>query len=367
MPRKLSLYILLGAVALIGLLFFQVIQPFIFSLLFAAVLAVLFRPLYMRAVKLCFGWRRVAAGLTTALIVLLIILPLAGLLTMAGIQMFAFAGQVVAFVESPDDSELAEKLERLEQSRVVEAVRDAYAQLSDEQQDQFKTSASKAADGVVKMLYEKTIGLAGNVINFVVGFLIMTLAIYYFLADGEKVLGEFQRLSPLDEQEEAALFEQFGKVCRGIVMGSVVSALVQAILAGIGFAVAGIPNVWLLTVVTMFCALVPFVGAGSVCTAVSIFLVIEQRYVAAAIFFVYTLAIVTTSDNLIKAYVIGEHARLNPLIVLITVIGAMQLIGLWGIFVGPMVAAFFYALLEILRERQTDEQEQHDSADEVRL
>lgn len=353
MRQKLSLYILLGAITLIGLLFFQVIRPFLFSLLFAAVLAVLFRPAYSRVVRICFGWRRVAAGVTTALILLVIILPVAGALTMAGIQMFAFAGQVVEAVESPDDSELAEKIDRFQQSRAIESIRNAYSKLSNEQQEQLKKSASKAVDGLVRTLYERTIGLAGDVAGFVVGFLIMTLSLYYFLADGEKILREIQGLSPLDEEEEVALFEQFEKICRGVVMGSVVSALVQAVLAGVGFAFAGVPNIWLLMALTMFCAFIPFVGAFSVYTAISIVLVVEQRYLAAGLLFTYGVVVVSSSDNLIKAYVIGEHSKLNPLVVLITVIGAMQLIGLWGIFVGPMVAAFFYALLKILRDRQT--------------
>lgn len=65
--------------------------------------------------------------------------------------------------------------------------------------------------------------------------------------------------------------------------------------------------------------------------------------------------IVSTSDNVIKAKVIGDHSELNPLVVLMTVIGAMQFLELWGIFVGPMIAAFFNALLKILRERQRNE------------
>lgn len=357
MPRKLSLYVLLGAIGLIGLLFFQVIRPFIFSLLFAAVLAVLFCPLYARAVKACRGRARVAAGLTTALILLVIIVPVAVALAMAGFQMFDFATQVVKLVESPDDSKLATEIERLEQTRVVTTISQSYAQLSKKQQQQLKNSAAKAADGLAKQLYGKTIGLAGDVIDFAIGFLIMALAVYYFLADGEKILSEIQQLSPLQEEEELALFRQFEQVCRGVVMGSVVSGLVQAILAGAGFAVAGVPNVWLLMALTMFCAFIPFIGAFSVYASASVYLALGEQYLAAGLLFVWGVAIVSSSDNLIKAYIIGGQSKLNPLVVLITVIGAMQLIGLWGIFVGPMVAAFFYALLNILRERQRVEED----------
>ncbi len=351
MSKKLSLYILFATIALIGVLFFQVIQPFIFSLLFAAVLAVLFRPAYTAIKKICFGRRRVAAAVTTVLILLVIMLPLAGAMTMAGIQLYKLSQLVVEFVETPEESKLADELEKFKESRVATMLRDTYEDLSAEQQQQVKDAASKAGQSVIEPLYNKTVDLVGDAVTFVIGCVIMVMALYYFLADGESILQEVQRFSPLEASEETALFEQFEKVCRGVVMGSVVAGLVQAILAGIGFAVAGVPNVWLLMAITMFFSFIPFLGAGSVCIAVTIGLVIEQRYVAAGSLFVYSMAVVATSDNLIKAHVIGGESKLNPLVVLITVIGALQLIGLWGIFVGPMVAAFFYALLKIIRER----------------
>ena len=79
---------------------------------------------------------------------------------------------------------------------------------------------------------------------------------------------ETKRLSPLEDEDVQALFEQFEKVCRGVILGTVVSALAQAVLAGIGFAVAGVPNVLLLMAVTMFFSFIPFLGAGSVCFSV---------------------------------------------------------------------------------------------------
>ncbi|WP_145217322.1 AI-2E family transporter [Planctomycetes bacterium TBK1r] len=54
---------------------------------------------------------------------------------------------------------------------------------------------------------------------------------------------------------------------------------------------------------------------------------------------------------------IGNQAKLHPLVALVTVLGALKLMGLWGIFVGPMVAAFFYALLNITRDRVANQRQ----------
>jgi predicted PurR-regulated permease PerM len=384
---------LLATLVLIGVLFYQVIQPFIFSLLFATVLAVLFRPLYRR-VTIWLGNRpRVAAGVTTTGIMLLILLPLGGALVVAGFQLFDVTQDVAALLkaepiaeqlsdqlpeqrqttddgardsddvaEEEDESTIAKGIKQFEQSQFVKTVNEYYFDLSIQHRKRIESVSSQAADGFVKKVYERTVGLVGDAINSVIGLVVTALALYYMFADGQTMLRQAKDLLPLDDAEEDALIEQFGKVCRGVIIGTVVAALGQAIMAGIGFAVAGVPNVLLLMAVTMFFAFIPFVGAGSIVTLVSLWLFLDGRSVAAILLLTYGLLVVSTMDNLVRAWVIGSEAKMNPLVAFITVVGALQLIGLWGIFVGPLIAAFFYTLLRLLRERIVREEPKTSSA-----
>src|SRR5690606_16856884 len=114
-------------------------------------------------------------------------------------------------------------------------------------------------------------------------------------------------------------------------------------------------NVLLLMVVTMVFSFIPFMGAGSVVAIVSLWIALDGRYVAAGLLVAYGLVVVSTCDNVIRAYVIGSEAQMNPLVAFITVIGAIQLIGRWGVLVGPLVAALFYTLLKLLQGRLTYE------------
>jgi predicted PurR-regulated permease PerM len=66
---------------------------------------------------------------------------------------------------------------------------------------------------------------------------------------------------------------------------------------------------------------------------------------------VYGIAIVSTSDNLVRIHVLNGRARLHPLVGLISMLGGLEVLGLWGIFVGPIVAGLFYSLLRLLRTR----------------
>ncbi len=356
MSRRLSLLILVGTVVAIGVLFFQVVQPLLFSLLFAAVLAVLFRPAHISVIKLCRGHRRIAAGITTAVIVTIILLPLGGALVLAGGQLVEFGRDVVEWIESPEDASIGRRIDQLRESELFGWLLKQRAALSPRQEEQLKRVASQAADAATKEIYEKTQSFIVNAVGFVVGFVVMSLSLYYFLADGPKLWKQVKELSPLDDEDENVLFEQFDKVCRGVVMGTVVSAVVQGVLAGIGFAIVGIDWLWLAAALTVFFSFIPFLGAAAVWIVVTIVLILDGHYGSAIFMGLYGVGVVSFSDNLIKAYVIGGEAKLHPLVVLITVLGALKLIGLWGIFAGPMIAAFFYALLKILRKRLLDRQ-----------
>lgn len=351
MSRKFSLMILLGTVLAIGALFFHVIRPFLVSLLSAAVLAVLFRPAYVLVVRFCRGHRRIAAGLTTVFILLLILLPLAGALMLAGTQLMDFGGTVNDWVKSPEDSVLEKKLVQLRASRVFGWIMEKQAALTPEQEKQLKQLASEAASGATKEIYEKTQSFVAGAVGFIIGFVVMAMALYYFFADGQDLLKHAKELSPLENDEELALFEQFEKVCRAVVLGTLVSALVQGILAGIGFAIVGIDWLWLAAAMTVFFSFVPFMGAAVVWIGVTISLLLDEHYGSAIFMAIYGTLVVSASDNLIKAFVIGGESKLHPLVVFVTVLGALMSIGLWGIFAGPMIAAFFYALLKILRNR----------------
>lgn len=353
MSRRISLYLLLATVVLIGVLFYQVIQPFVISLLFATVLAVLFRPFDVWLVRKYSLSEPFAAAVTTMGVLLLILVPLGGALAVAGLQLVGISHEVSEMVStSSDGEELAEKIEqKIDENEFASKVKAQYEALTLANRKRVESIASRVADGFVRRVYQKTFDLVGDLVNFLIGLVVTGMALYYALAEGDEMLHQANDFIPLDQSEQDELISQFGKVCRGVVLGTVVAAFAQAVLAGIAFAVAGVPNVFLLMAITMFFAFIPFVGAGSVVILVSAWLAIGGEYVTAGLLLLYSVGIVSVSDNFIRAYIIGTEAKMNPLIAFVTVLGAIQLIGLMGIFVGPMIAALFYTSIKLLRDR----------------
>jgi len=173
---------------------------------------------------------------------------------------------------------------------------------------------------------------------------------YFFLTDGPSMTRTFMRLSPLDDTHERELIDEFDRISRAVVLATVLSALVQGLLAGIGFWLAGVGAIFLLTMLTIVFAMVPFVGAASVWLPACLWLYFsEGRPVAAIILGIYGALIVSSSDNFIKPMVLAGQSNLHPLLALLSVLGGVQALGPIGILVGPMVVVFLQTLLNILQ------------------
>jgi predicted PurR-regulated permease PerM len=183
------------------------------------------------------------------------------------------------------------------------------------------------------------------------GLSIMIIAMFYFFVDGPSMVKSLMRLSPLDDRHEQKLLQEFSNVSRAVVLATLLSALIQGILAGIGYFFAGVHPLIFLTILTTITALIPFVGAAAVWVPAAVWLAfVENRQGAGIGLAVYGFLVVSMADNLIKPLVLHGQSNIHPLVGLLSVLGGVQALGPIGILVGPMLVAFMQALLVMLRQ-----------------
>ncbi len=320
---------------------------------------------------------RISAALTTLAIVLIVLLPITGMLIRAvteGVELYGLyansdaESEVVASVESVDPL-LPPGPEGKEPSAAYQIVEKAAtaanhlltkfslptidpATVHGTFNDYVHQLAAPLAVGSVKMLAGTLFGLA-----------IMVLTLYYFFADGPNMVAALMKLSPLDDTYEQELLDKFGDVSRAVVVAVLLSAIVQGLLAGIGYYFAGIEAVFFLTAATAFLAMVPFVGAAAVWIPVCGVLYFytgnmvdgvaefpDGRPTAAILLAIFCGTVVSMSDNVVKPMVLHGQSNLHPLLALLSVIGGIQTLGPIGILVGPMLVAFLQALLNMLNK-----------------
>jgi predicted PurR-regulated permease PerM len=187
-------------------------------------------------------------------------------------------------------------------------------------------------------------------LRFMIASSILLLSLYFFLYDGPGMVRTIMELSPLDDRYELELLAEFDRISRAIVLATVLSALLQGLVAGIGYYFAGMPSLILLTALTATCALVPFVGPAIIWVPVCIYLAIyEEKLYTAGLLALWGMFVVGTVDNLVKVFVLHGQSQLHPLLALLSVLGGIQSLGPIGILVGPMVVVLLQTLLGILR------------------
>ena len=349
-PRVVSFLVLVMVVLLIGSMFFQVMLQFVVPLLMASVMVVVFRPLHEWFLYQCGERAKIAAALTTTAILVIVMLPIALILLRALPE-----GQYV--------------IEGLRDGKFNSLVAQAFDLISQWAQ---RLGLPSSDDGelkrqIIQSLQEWAAPVAVRGAAYLVGTLfgvaIMVISIYYFLVDGPSMIVTLMRLSPLDDNYERELLARFAELSRAVVVATLLSAFVQGLLAGIGYFFAlpeGAP-IFFLTAVTMLLAMVPFIGSAAVWvpTCVMVYLndvgdAADNRTVAAIALAVYCAVIVASADNVIKPLVLHGRSNLHPLLALLSVIGGVQVLGPVGILVGPMLVAFFQALLDMLRKELDD-------------
>lgn len=225
---------------------------------------------------------------------------------------------------------------------------------SPEEMDEYQSS-------LTTFVSDKLLSIGGATTAFLakllLGLGIMTVSLYFFLLDGPRILESLKGLSPVNDAYEEELIQEFHSVSRAVVVATLLSAVAQGLLAGIGYYFAGMDSVFLLTLVTTCLALVPFLGAASVWIPVCLFLYFVDNNLWAAIGLgIYGASVVSMADNFIKPYVLHGASNLHPLLALLSVLGGVTALGPIGILVGPMVVVFLQTLLKILqRELSTME------------
>ena len=344
MPRVVSFIVLLAVIVLIGSMFFQVMVQFIVPLFLAAVLVVIFKPIHLWMLQKCGQRQKVAAALTTLAIVLMVLLPLSGMLVKAvseGVEMAR---------NHTEDGKLNTDSIQLLINKTVELVNQGLAkfQLPEQSSEEVYAYIRENLENVVAPLL---FGGVGILVSTLIGLAIMVLTMYYFFSDGPNMTAALMKLSPLDDNYEQELLDKFGDISRAVVLASLLSAIVQGLLAGIGYLVAGVDNLFLWTALTVFLAMVPFVGAAAIWVPICLYLYfIAGETTVSIVLAVYCATFVSMSDNLVKPFVLHGQANLHPLLALLSVIGGVQALGPIGILVGPMLVAFLQALLHMLNK-----------------
>ena len=156
----------------------------------------------------------------------------------------------------------------------------------------------------------------------------------------------------MDEEHKRLLLTKFTTVVRATVKGNIVVALVQGLLGGFIFAVLGIEGVVLWGALMAFLSLLPAIGASIVWVPVAVYFLMTGAVWKGVVLIAFCGGVIGLVDNLLRPLLVGKDTKMPDWVVLISTLGGMELFGITGFVIGPLVAALFMASWDIFVRAQ---------------
>lgn len=404
MARYVSLSIIAALIFVLGATFFQVIAPFLMPLFLAAMTALFVQPVLRYFLRKWPERRSLASAVTTVCVLAPVMLPLLVVTMLAVSQLLSLAvgiAKEIPRISASLPAEATEARERLsEESRMVsrwiqetvdKRLGDTVTQFDLQMHDlepsvvellnsdrerlrefrygwmkqQFEGLGSRVVD-VLGSVAVKTLGIVGRsvgttfeatvdrtmslleaCIGALLALVIYTMALFYFLADGPDLVAAAQALIPVERDHQNELMLKFESSVRAVVLATFLAAVGQGLATAICLWLAGFNYFFVLLILATIAALIPLAGTPLVWVPAAVWLGIEGHWGAVIFVTVFCAGFVGFLDNVIRTWVLKSDTSLHPLLAFVSVLGGLQVMGLWGVFIGPIVACCLHALMEI--------------------
>jgi predicted PurR-regulated permease PerM len=334
-----------GFVALVAVLLaalyvcWLIFQPFFNVLLWAAVLAVVFYPLHRRIQERTTK-PVVAAGVSTLLVVLLILLPVT-FITVAVVR--ELSGAATAF-QSSDRT--------LENSLPPGAVwlLDRAGQYIHIDREAARVFMIERMQTWGTALAASTLVVVGGVVGAIVQMVLVVFTLFYFFRDGDRIVKAAYELVPLQRAQLQDIITRTKEVVGATVYGVLAISAIQGVLGTFIFWALGLPSALLWGVVMFFLSMIPMAGAFLVWVPAAIYLALIGAYTKTIVLVVWGVVVIGSIDNVLSPRLVGRRASLHELLIFFAVLGGIQLFGVLGLVLGPVTVALTLALIEMARE-----------------
>ena len=329
----------IATLVILGWALLSILQPLWTALGWAAVLAFLLNPLHERLTAKFKGRASLSAGILTGLTPFFVMAPIAFL----GV---VFARQVANILSDMSKTTLTypDLLARLDTIPVIGGAVRWMRDTAPVSAEQVKGWIMDSAQSVLKSAASIGGSLALGIAGSLVGFFLMLFLLFFLLRDGRAMLKRLIGFIPMEPRPRGQLMSYLGDVTRAVVFGSVATALIQGLFAGIGFALVGLPSPVVFGVLATLAAFLP-VGSAIVLIPAVLYLMFEGHW-GAAIFLGVWSAGVGVMDNFLRPYLTAKQAEVSTLAVFVGAIGGASAFGILGLVIGPVLLGFIAALLQ---------------------
>jgi predicted PurR-regulated permease PerM len=339
---------LLGFSALLFLSYqlYQVFQPFLAPIAWAIILRFAFQPVHDPLRRRLPNRPNLVALLATAVVTLAVAIPALAISSILTHEAAGAVEHITRFLQAGGLERWGEQLREL-----------AWIPLWRWLSPWFDTTAIdlrgillRALNSGVNVLVEQmTIG-AASLLVIVVKFILMLLTLFFVFRDGETFYNWVRSTLPFAPSQQEHVFTQLAQTVNAVSYGIGITAVVQGLLAGLLYWILGVPFPAFWGLLTGIVAPIPIGGTGLIWAPAGVYLILAESFVRGVILLACGVLVVSTIDNVLKAYLISGRTRLPPLILFFAILGGLKAYGVLGVFVGPLLLALVITGVTLYRD-----------------
>ena len=333
MTKRAHLVTFLSALLACLAVVLWMVGPYLLALFLSGTMAMLAFPLQqkLRARK----WDpRLAAASLTLMLLLLIVGPLTAFSILAGRQGVVLSQQL-AEVKELSPKALTVDLSR---SQLVRTVIGDPGRVD----AQLKSAIQSAGESTRAALLK----LGKSVPEFLLQLILAVAAFFFFLLDGKRFMDWLLGLGALDRGVQQKLVESFRETTISAVEAGLAAAVSLSALIVIGFLALDVPGAFLAGGLTFIFAWIPLLGTAPALLAGLLYLFMQGEPVKMAWMVVLGL-VASVVDHTVRPLVLKGRAGMHPLVGLVAIFSGIQMFGILGVFIGPILAAMLLSLLKI--------------------
>ncbi len=332
--KNFQIYFFLGILAVVFLVVILMFLPYLSSLVIAATLAIIFEPVHNRIFKIVRRQKILAALITILAMLVIVLVPI----TFFGIKVFNQAQNLYLQVSAKNTN-----LDSLDQISVSfeKKINSLFPKLG------FSFDINESIEKFFKWFFQNIGPIFSSIAQIFTNFLLSLIALYYIFKDGQRLKATLFRLSPLNDDHNNEIFAKLKNAIGSVIRGSITVAVIQGVLAGVGFTIFGVPNAALWGFVTVVAALIPIVGTAAILAPAIGYLFLFGNPMAAVGLLIWGMTAVGLIDNFLGPKLIERSVKIHPFLILLSVLGGMSFFGPIGFLAGPLAIALLFALFNL--------------------
>ena len=305
-----------------------VLSPFLITLSLAIIATIILHPIYRRITKICFGNKAIGSIITIFLFYVIIFIPV----SLISFQLFKEAQGLYSSIDSPNASDIV---------GINNFINNNLSQIIPNSDIRIEKYVGQFSSWVISNLGNFFAGT----FDIFLKILLITISLFFLLKDSEKFKKNIKDLSPISDEAYEHLISSIETAVKSVVFGSIIIAIVQGVVSGVGIALFGIPNATLLGTIAIVASFIPGVGTGIVFIPVILYSFFYGTMFNTIGLLLWALIVVNIIDNLLRPIIMHKSVGVHPLFILFSVLGGISFIGPAGFIIGPLILSLLLALV----------------------